>query len=128
MHAAPASSKAQPGRSHMLDAAIAFAIRVGSAGLVFLLQVFLARMMDLGDYGSYVTAWTWLVMLGAFAPLGIAESAVRFLPRYRARGRHGSARAFFRFGLRTVLLASLLIAGIAVILAMAGDWLDNRVG
>jgi hypothetical protein len=128
MYAAPASSKAQPGRSHMLDAAIAFAIRVGSAGLVFLLQVFLARMMDLGDYGSYVTAWTWLVMLGAFAPLGIAESAVRFLPRYRARGRHGSARAFFRFGLRTVLLASLLIAGIAVILAMAGDWLDNRVG
>jgi O-antigen/teichoic acid export membrane protein len=64
------------------------------------LQVFLARIMDLGDYGSYVTAWTWLVMLGAFAPLGIAESAVRFLPRYRARGRHGSARAFFRFGLR----------------------------
>lgn len=128
MHAAPASSKAPSGRSHMLDAAIAFAIRVGSAGLVFLLQVFLARMMDLGDYGSYVTAWTWLVMLGAFAPLGIAESAVRFLPRYRARGRHGSAKAFYRFGLRTVLLASVLIAGVAVILAMAGDWLDNRVG
>lgn len=128
MHAAQASLTAPPGRSHLLDAAIAFAIRVASAGLVFLLQVFLARMMDLGDYGSYVTAWTWLVMLGAFAPLGIAESAVRFLPRYRARGRHGSAKAFFRFGLRTVLLASLMIAGIAVILAMAGNWLDSRVG
>jgi len=116
------------GRSHLLDAAIAFALRVASAGLVFVLQVFLARTMDLGDYGSYVTAWTWLVMLGAFVPLGFAESAVRFVPRYRARGRHGSAAAFWRFGLRVVLLVSLLIAGAAVIVAAGGGLIDSRAG
>ncbi len=115
-------------RSHLLDAAIAFGVRVASAGLMFALQVFLARTLNIADYGSYVTAWTWLVMLGAFVPLGFAESSVRFVPRYRARGRHGSAIAFWRFGLRMVLLASVLMAGLAVIAAMAGGFMDSRVG
>ncbi len=120
--------EAGQGRSHLVDAAVAFGLRVASAVLVFLVQVFLARAMSMDDYGSYITAWTWLVMLGAFMPLGFSESAVRFVPRYRARGRHGSAAAFWRFGLRVVLLMSLLVAGFAVIAATAGGLLDSRVG
>jgi O-antigen/teichoic acid export membrane protein len=126
--ATEANGQRGQGRAHLLDAAFTFAMRVASAGLVFVLQVFLARTMDLGDYGSYVTAWTWLVMLGAFMPLGFAESAVRFVPRYRARARHGSAVAFWRFGLRVVLLVSLLMAGIAAIVALAGGLADSRTG
>ena len=116
------------GRASLLDAAIAFGLRVTSALLVFALQVFLARVMQLDQYGSYVTMWTWMVMLGAFAPLGFAESAVRFLPRYRARNRHGSAEAFWRFGLMTVLLASIAMAGTALIIALLSNFGDNRVG
>jgi hypothetical protein len=126
--AADAHDERGRGRAHLLDAAFTFAMRVASAGLVFVLQVFLARTMDLGDYGSYVTAWTWLVMLGAFMPLGFAESAVRFVPRYRTRARHGSAVAFWCFGLRVVLLVSLLMAGIAAIVALAGGLADSRTG
>lgn len=122
------TSATDDGRARLLDAAIAFGLRVTSAALVFVLQVFLARVMQLGEYGGYVTMWTWLVMLGAFAPLGFAESAVRFLPRYRARGRHGSANAFWRFGLRTVLLASLAMAGTAIIIAIAGGLEQSRIG
>lgn len=126
--ATEANGQRGQGRAQLLDAAFTFAMRVASAGLVFVLQVFLARTMDLGDCGSYVTAWTWLVMLGAFMPLGFAESAVRFVPRYRARARHGSAVAFWRFGLRVVLLVSLLMAGIAAIVALAGGLADSRTG
>ena len=122
------STETPDGRAWLLDAAIAFGLRVTSAALVFALQVFLARVMQLEDYGSYVTMWTWLVMLGAFAPLGFAESAVRFVPRYRARNRHGSAHAFWSFGLRTVLLASLAMAGTAAIIAAAGGLHQSRVG
>ena len=128
MASTPAQHDNSSQRRHMLDAVVAFAVRVASAGLVFVLQVVLARLMDLGEYGSYITAWTWLVMLGAFVPLGFAESAVRFIPRYRARGRHGSALAFCRFGIRTVLLTSLLIAGFATILALGGRFDQDRVG
>jgi O-antigen/teichoic acid export membrane protein len=101
----------------MLDAAIAFAIRVFSAGLVFGLQVLLARLMPLDGYGGFVTLWTWLLAIGSFAALGFAESSVRFLPRYRARGREAQVRAYWRYGFRAVVLGSLALAGLALVLA-----------
>jgi O-antigen/teichoic acid export membrane protein len=113
------------GRSSLLNVAIVFAMRVASAGFMFILQVFLARSMTLGDYGSYITMWTWLVMLGAFAALGLAESAVRFVPRYRARARHGSAAAFWRFGLHAMFLAAPTMAIIGILISL---WIgDDRV-
>lgn len=101
----------------MLDAAIAFGIRVLSAGLVFGLQVLLARLMPLEGYGGFVTLWTWLLAVGSFAALGFAESSVRFLPRYRARGREAQVRAYWRYGFRAVLLGSLVLALLTLILA-----------
>lgn len=98
----------------MLDVAVTFAIRVLSAGLVFGLQVLLARLMDLGDYGGYVTLWTWLIALGSFGALGFAESAVRFLPRYRERGRETLVGGFWRTGFLAVVAGSGAMAAIAV--------------
>lgn len=101
----------------MHDALITFAIRVASAGLTFGLQVMLARAMDLESYGNYVTLWTWLITLGSFGALGFAESSIRFLPRYRARGREAHLVAYWRFGLLAVTLGSGLIAVCAAGLA-----------
>ncbi|BCJ91990.1 multi antimicrobial extrusion protein MatE [Terrihabitans soli] len=102
----------------MLDALITFAIRVASAGLMFGLQVMLARAMDLESYGNYVTLWTWLITLGSFGALGFAESSIRFLPRYRARGREAHVVGYWRFGLWAVVLGSSLMALIAAALAV----------
>ncbi len=93
----------------MLDAAFALAIRVASAGLVFGLQVLLARLMPADSYGGFVTLWTWMLALGSFAALGFAESSIRFLPRYHLRGRDRALRNFWRFGLVTVSGASVLL-------------------
>ena len=73
-------------RGAATDAAIAFAIRALSAGLVFALQILLARLMHQAEYGRAVALWTWLIAIGSFGALGLAEASVRFLPRYRARG------------------------------------------
>ena len=105
-------------RSGVLDAAIALAIRVLSAGLVFGLQVLLARLMPQDGYGGFVTLWTWMLALGSFAALGFAESSIRFLPRYHLRGRVGALRNYWRFGLAVVLGASLILMVIAVGLAL----------
>lgn len=102
----------------MLDAAIALAIRVASAGLVFGLQVLLARLMPAEGYGGFVTLWTWMLALGSFAALGFAESSVRFLPRYHLRGRMAALRNYWRFGLAMVLGASLALALAATALAL----------
>jgi O-antigen/teichoic acid export membrane protein len=101
----------------MRDALTTFAIRVMSAGLVFGLQVVLARAMDLESYGNYVTLWTWLIALGSFGALGFAESSIRFLPRYRARGREAHVIGYWRFGLLAVILGSGLMALLAGVLA-----------
>lgn len=101
----------------MRDALITFAVRVASAGLTFGLQVMLARVMDLESYGNYVTLWTWLITLGSFGALGFAESSIRFLPRYRARGREAHVAGYWRFGLWAVTLGSSLIALLAAVLA-----------
>ncbi len=102
----------------MRDAAITFGIRVLSAGLVFGLQVLLARLMNLSSYGNYVTLWTWLITLGSFGALGFAESSVRFLPRYASRGRTGAAEGFFRIGFATVLTVSTAVAAAALAVAV----------
>ncbi len=108
-----------------LDAAIALFIRVASAGLVFGLQVLLARLMPADGYGGFVTLWTWMLALGSFAALGFADSSVRFLPRYHLRGRHAALRGFWRSGLTIVLVTSCLAAALAAILAIVLVGLDG---
>lgn len=105
-------------RKTAFDAALALAIRVASAGLVFLMQVMLARLMPAEGYGGFVTLWTWMLALGSFAALGFAESSVRFLPRYHLRNRRDVLRTYWRFGLSAVLVASTTLAAIAIVAAL----------
>ena len=42
-----------------------FIIRVFSAGLAYFSQVLLARWMGSSEYGVYVYAWTWVLLLGS---------------------------------------------------------------
>jgi O-antigen/teichoic acid export membrane protein len=96
--------------SGALDVAIALAIRVASAALIFGLQVLLARLMPAEGYGGFVTLWTWMLALGSFAALGFAESSVRFLPRYHLRGQAVAIGQYWRFGLGVVIGASVALA------------------
>jgi O-antigen/teichoic acid export membrane protein len=96
------------------DAVVTFLIRVGGAGLAFGLQALLARLMAADAYGGYVIIWSWLLACGSFASLGLADSAVRFLPRYESRKRHGQVTAFFGFGFTAVGIAAAATAAAAV--------------
>lgn len=111
------SAPATPRHTGLLDAMVTIAIRVLSAMLVFGLQVLLARLLPLEDYGGFITIWTWMLALGSFAALGFAESSVRFLPRYRARGRERQVQGFFRYGLKAVLVSAVALGGAALIAA-----------
>ena len=108
-------------KSSRHEAALALAIRVGGAGLVFGMQVLLARLMPEAGYGGFVTLWTWMLALGSFAALGLAEASVRFLPRYQARRRSADILRFWRFGLVAVSATGLVVALLGAGLAL---WLD----
>ena len=75
-------------------ASAAFLIRVVSAALIFLSQIFFARWMGSFEFGIYVYVWTWVLLIGDLADLGLASSAQRFIPEYTNRKAFDLLRGF----------------------------------
>jgi O-antigen/teichoic acid export membrane protein len=84
------------------------AIRVGGAGLAYLTQVLMARLMGKSDYGVFATVWVWIAILGHASLWGVGQSVYRFVPHHRARNELELARGFLASGLGFVVLSSLL--------------------
>jgi O-antigen/teichoic acid export membrane protein len=117
-------SAASEGHSLRNQALIAFSIRVASAGLAYLSQIFFARTLGVQGYGVFSLAWTFVLVLGHIAPFGLPQSAVRFLPRYQLRGQNASARGFIAMGGEVALIggAVLAIAGaLALLIVPVGE-------
>lgn len=91
-------------------AGTAFFIRVASAGIMYLSQVLLARWMGRFEFGIYVYVWTWVGLAGMAAPLGVAYSAQRFIPEYRARGDLDGLRGFLAAS-RVICFSLGIVAG-----------------
>ena len=72
----------------------AFLIRVFAAGLAYITQVLLARWMGAHEFGVYVYVWTWVMLIGALADLGLASAAQRFIPEYARAARSRICAAF----------------------------------
>src|SRR4051794_6223011 len=93
-----------------------FMIRVVSAALAYFSQVLLARWMGGSDYGIYVYVWTWVLLLGSMMDFGIAASAQKVIPEYRANRDDARLRGFlsgsrWMTGIASAVL-SLLLAGL----------------
>lgn len=106
-------------RIAQLVAGKAFLVRVASAGLALVSQVFLARWMGAFEFGIFIYAWTWVLMIGALSDLGLASSAKRFIPEYAESKAYDHLRGFLT-GARWLSLA--IATGIAAIGAL-GVWL-----
>ncbi|MBX9711202.1 MAG: lipopolysaccharide biosynthesis protein [Xanthobacteraceae bacterium] len=87
-----------------------FIIRVLSAGLAYFSQVLLARWMGGSDYGIYVYVWTWVLLLGSMLDFGMAVSAQKLIPEYRASGELSLLRGFLSGSRWMIFGASSLIA------------------
>ncbi len=96
------------------DAIIAFLVRVASAALLYLTQILLARWMGSFDYGVYVFVWTWLMLLGGLAPLGLNLAIIRHLPEHQERGELSLARGLIRGSRLFTLTLGTLIAGLGI--------------
>lgn len=110
-------SESEDGRAAKQMALSTFAIRVGGAGLAYLSQIALARLLGAHDYGIFSVAWTFVIVFGVMACAGFSASANRFVPKYRESDDLPHLRGFVTAGRLSALLtgSAVALAGILVL-------------
>jgi O-antigen/teichoic acid export membrane protein len=108
-------------------AGAAFAIRVGGAGIIFLSQILLARWMGSFEFGIYVYAWTWVLLVGDILHLGLPITAQRYIPEYTQHGDLDRLRGFIA-GSRWMVFGAATAAAIAgaIVVWAVDPWLDRN--
>lgn len=124
MHAAALSSKLSAILSALMKgggdaeakrgALLAFAIRVGSAGLAFGSQILLARWMGVHEFGIFTFCVVLMSVLGVIASSGLPWSSVRFLSEYSAKGEWDKFRGFLGSARTASVWAGTLCLAIAL--------------
>jgi O-antigen/teichoic acid export membrane protein len=101
-------------------AGTAFVIRVGSAALAYGTQVLLARWMGGHEFGIFVYVWTWVMLIGGLADLGLASAAQRFIPQYAESGALSKLRGYLsgsRWMAFVIATATALLCALCIYLA-----------
>ncbi len=103
-------------------ALFAFGIRVASAGIAFVSQVFLARWVGAFEFGIFAYVWVWVFILGSLSTCGLNTSVLRFIPDYRGDSKFNLLRGFVGASRLTVVGVSSLLAllGVGVLMSMQG--------
>jgi O-antigen/teichoic acid export membrane protein len=108
------------------SAAIALIIRLGNAGLAYVAQVVLARLMGQYEYGVFAYTWVWFLVFSSIGTLGFGDSPVRYIAQLRTRGETAHLRGFIRYSTIAILVFSIGFGALVIAaLPLAGRWLDN---
>ena len=105
-----------------------FLVRVGSALFALISQVLLARWMGRTEFGIFIYAWTWVLMIGPLADAGLSSGARRFIPEYvelkafdRLRGFLSGSR-WFAFS----VASAVGLIGIGIV-TLISPWMSTFV-
>ena len=98
-------------------AGAAFLIRVVSALLAFISQILLARWMGGFDFGIYIYAWTWVLLIGGMVDLGLGSASQRLIPEYTEHRQFALLRGYLRGSrlLATAIACAIALAGAAAV-------------
>jgi O-antigen/teichoic acid export membrane protein len=98
-------------------AGAAFLIRVVSALLAFISQILLARWMGGFEFGIYIYAWTWVLLIGGMVDLGLGSASQRFIPEYTEHRQWALLRGYLRGSrfLAVAIASAVALAGAAIV-------------
>jgi O-antigen/teichoic acid export membrane protein len=91
---------------------VSLALRIAGVCFSYLAQVLLSRLLGLHDYGIYVIALGWALVLVLPARIGFDNSSLRYITVYFENGQAALLRGFIRTAVASVIAASLLVGGL----------------
>jgi O-antigen/teichoic acid export membrane protein len=108
-------------------AGAAFLIRVISAVIAFVAQILLARWMGGFEFGIYIYAWTWVLLIGGMVDLGLGSAAQRFIPEYNEHKQLALLRGFITGSRWLALASATAIAGLgAIAVKLMSPHIDSK--
>lgn len=96
------------------DSLLSMAVRVVGLALAFLSHLILSRTLGAREYGIYVIALSWALVLVIPARLGLDNAALRFATIYRDEERFGLLRGFMFVSVVAIVAVSVAIASAMV--------------
>jgi len=101
-----------------------FIIMVISTLLVFGVNVILARLLGVKQFGIYTYVLAWINILLLFPKAGMEGTIVRFVSAYKVKKEWGLLRGFFTYSFKLVFLLSLLVGTLSMLVLW---FIDNRI-
>jgi O-antigen/teichoic acid export membrane protein len=89
------------------------AIKIASAGLVYVMFVLISRAMTVLEFGKFSIGFNTASFLAVIASCGAHVGINRWWPEYVAKGAPGIAKAAFFWGLKVTTIASVALALVA---------------
>ena len=83
-----------------------------SAILRYITNVIMTHLVTQSIYGIFVETYTVVLVAGYASKLGLDSATVRFLSRYRAKGKRAQAAGLIRFATTLALLSGLISAAL----------------
>jgi O-antigen/teichoic acid export membrane protein len=77
--------------------------------LTYLLNVYIARLLSLSDFGAYSILMSLSMVVGTAARMGMDTSSLKMIPVYLAKKLPGNILKYIKFSDKLVLLSSLLL-------------------
>lgn len=109
-------------RKLLSQSAVVFSMRIGGAGLVFVIQALMARLWGAEVLGQYLVAIAVANLLAICLPLGFQTIGTLFAAEYAAKGDGRNLRHFLLHAYGHIILPGMLILALGAVLAPAlGD-------
>lgn len=93
-------------------------VRVMGLGAAFMLQILLARTMNLEAFGTYVYVFAWINFLVLFTKLGLDAAALRFAGSYGSAGSWSELRGYCMFSVSLVVLIGTAVSAVLAIVVV----------
>lgn len=86
-----------------------FGLRLMISGLMFGLQMVIARVLGLSEYGTYAFVMAWVQMLVVVGKFGVDSASLRYIAAHHACGETALLAGFLRWSERLTLFVSGLV-------------------